>query len=152
MIFRRHRSSIRRLKTLAAILLITLTIGCMSESTFPPKVGSSSAENCFPASVFTEEDMRARVDCHPNEYKLEISKDTVVLFAFPDPIMDWVGPVFVIHIPSVSEAVLKTDGSILFEGYKTSSGQDAIEDVLNNQELLARILDRAREIEQNTQP
>jgi hypothetical protein len=96
--------------------------------------------------------MRARVDCHPTEYKLEISKDTVVLFAFPHPIMDWVGPVFVVHIPSVSEAVLKTDGSILFEEYKTSIGQKAIEDVLNNQELLDRILDRAREIEQNTQP
>ena len=96
--------------------------------------------------------MRARVDCHPNEYKMEISKDTVVLFAFPDPIMDWAGSVFVVHIPSVSEAVLKTDGSILFEEYKTSTGQKAIEDVLNNQERLDRILERAREIEQNTQP
>ena len=108
--------------------------------------------NCFPASVFTEEDMRARVDCHPNEYKLEISNDTVVLLAYPDPIMDWVGPVFIIHIPSVSEAVIKTDGSILFREYKTSIGQKIIEDVLNDQELRDRILNRAREIEQNTQP
>ena len=96
--------------------------------------------------------MRARVDCHPNEYKLEISNDTVVLLAYPDPIMDWVGPVFIIHIPSVSEAVIKTDGSILFREYKTSIGQKIIEDVLNDQELRDRILNRAREIEQNTQP
>ena len=150
MIFRRRRSPL--IKTLAAILLITITVGCMSESTVLPTVGPSSTQNCFPASVFTEEDMRARVDCHPNEYKMEISKDTVVLFAFPDPIMDWAGSVFVVHIPSVSEAVLKTDGSILFEEYKTSTGQKAIEDVLNNQERLDRILERAREIEQNTQP
>ncbi len=96
--------------------------------------------------------MRARVDCHPDDYKMKISKDTVVLFAFPDPILDWVGPVFIIHIPSVSETVLRTDGSILFEDYKTSEGQKAIEDVLSNQELLDGILGRAREIEQHTQP
>ena len=96
--------------------------------------------------------MRARVDCHPDDYKLELTKDTVVLFAFPDPIMDWVGPIFVIHIPSVSEVVLKTDGSVLFEGFKTPDGRKAIEDVLNNQELLSSILEHAREIEKKSQP
>jgi hypothetical protein len=89
--------------------------------------------------------MRARVECHPDDYKMEISKDTVVLFAFPNPIMDWVGPIFVIHIPSVSEVVLDTDGSTVFEEYKTSGGRESIEDVLNNQVLLERILQRARE-------
>ena len=33
------------------------------------------APYCFPDSVVTPEDMRARVDCHPKEYKREITKD-----------------------------------------------------------------------------
>ena len=123
----------------------------MPEST-PTPMDTTTTGNCFPASVLTAEDMGARIDCHPAEYKLEINKDTVVLFAFPDPIMDWVGPIFIIHIPSVSEMVLKTDGSILFEDYKNSDGRKAIEDVLTKQELLASILERARDIEKGTQP
>lgn len=109
------------------------------------------APYCFPDSVFTTQDMRARVDCHPKDYKLEITRDTVVLFAFPSPV-DWVGPIFVIHVPSVSEVVLSADGSIRFEGYKSSEGWSAIEDVLNNPELMASILERAKEIEERREP
>jgi hypothetical protein len=134
------------------ILLVAIVIGCTSGPPVTQAREPGAMGNCFPVSVFTGEDMRARVDCHPDDYKMKISKDTVVLFAFPDPILDWVGPVFIIHIPSVSETVLRTDGSILFEDYKTSEGQKAIEDVLSNQELLDGILGRAREIEQHTQP
>jgi hypothetical protein len=50
-------------------------------------------------------------------------------------------------VPSISEVVLTTDGSIRFEGYKSSEGRSAIEDVLNNPELMASILERAKEIE-----
>jgi hypothetical protein len=99
--------------------------------------------------VFTAEDMRARVDCHPDDYKIEIDNDTVVLLAFPDPLLDWVGHIFIMHLPSVSEVVLETDGSIFFEDYKSSEGQDAITKVLNDPELIASILDRAKEIEIN---
>src|SRR3990172_2510762 len=106
------------------------------------------APYCFPDSVFTTEDMRARVDCHPKDYKLEITKDTVVLFAFPNPLLDWVGPIFVIHVPSVSEVVLNADGSIFFAGYNSSEARRAIEDVLNNPELMASILKRAKQIEE----
>jgi len=114
------------------------------------------APYCFPDSVFTTHDNRARVDCHPKDFKLEITKDTVVLFAFPVRLslthIDWVGPIFVIHVPSLSEVVLSTDGSIRFEGYKSSEGRGAIEDVLNNPELMASILERAKEIEERREP
>jgi len=145
-------SALRGLEVLAVILFITVTAGCMPESTLTRRDTTTPMGNCFPASVLTPEDMRARIDCHPDEYKLEINKDTVVLFAFPDPIMDWVGPIFIIHVPSISEVVLKTDGSTPFEDYKNSDGRKAIEDVLNNQDLLASILERARDIEKETQP
>ena len=129
-----------------ALLGITATVLIATWPRYLP------APYCFPDSVFTTEDMRARVDCHPKDYKLEITKDTVVLFAFPNPLLDWVGPIFVIHVPSVSEVVLNADGSIFFAGYKSSEGRSAIEDVLNNPELMASILERAKEIEERREP
>ena len=105
------------------------------------------APYCYPETVFTVEDLRSRVNCHPNKYKIEINRDTVVLFAFPSSV-DWVGPIFVIHVPSLSEVVLDTEGNIRFEDYQSSEGRSAIEDVLNNPELMASILERAKEIEE----
>ena len=141
----RRLRSWRPLEIITATLFIASLLGCSSVST--PATEPTFLGNCFPASVFTAEDMRARVQCHSREYKMEISEDIVVLFAFPDPIMHWVGPVFIIHVPSVSEVVLGTDGSLLFEDYKKSDGRTAIENVLNDQDLLDGILERAKEIE-----
>jgi len=90
------------------------------------------------------------MNCHPNEYKIEINSDTVVLFAYPNP-GDWAGPIFIIHVPSVSEIVLDTEGNIRFEHYESSEGRSAIEDVLNKPELMASILERAKEIEEEIQ-
>ena len=126
-----------------ALLGITATVLIATWPRYLP------APYCFPDSVFTTEDMRARVDCHPKEYKLEITKDTVVLFAFPGPMLDWVGPIFVIHVPSVSEVVLSADGSIFFADYKSPEARSAIENVLNNPELMASILKRAKQIEES---
>jgi len=109
------------------------------------------APYCFPLTVFTAEDMRARVDCHPNDYKIEITRDTVVLFAYAAGPFDWIGPIFVIHVPSVTEVVLATDGNVCFGDYKSTEGRGAIEDVLNNPELMAGILDRAKEIEERSE-
>jgi hypothetical protein len=123
-------------------MIATATIAAKfsSESNF-------SSTHCMPESVFTAEDMRARVDCHPKDYKLEIDEDTVVLFAFPDSVIEWYGPIFIVHVPSVAEAVLSTDGSVLFISSQSPDGQIAIEGVLNNPELMSSILERAREIE-----
>ena len=135
----------RLLWAVVALLGITATVLIATWPRYLP------APYCFPDSVFTAEDMRAKVDCHPKDYKLEITRDTVVLFAFRGPI-DWVGPIFVIHVPSVSEVVLSADGSIRFEAYKSSEGRSAIEDVLNNPELMASILEREKEIEERREP
>jgi hypothetical protein len=132
-------------------LFLALTVcassitGCTAGSTPTPEVYPTAIGSCFPASVFTAEQMRARVDCHPSDYKLEIDENNVVLFAFPDSLRDWVGPIFVIHVPSVSEAVLSRDGNILFESYKSSEGRAVIERVLNSSELMSRILEQARQ-------
>jgi hypothetical protein len=111
------------------------------------EIAAPTPVGCFPQSVFTAEDMSARVDCHPDDYKMEINDETVVLFAFPDPLLDWVGPILVIHVPSVSEVVLDQEGKILFDDYKSVDGQKAIAGVLNDEELITRILERAKDIE-----
>lgn len=131
---------------LMAVLCIVLAIGCTPQVT-PTQIAGPTSVACFPQSVFTAEDMRARVDCHPDDYKMEINNETVVLFAFPDPLLDWVGPVFVIHVPSVSEVVLDQEGKIVFDDYKSVDGQNAIAGVLNDEELITRILERAKDIE-----
>ena len=133
-------------------LFVASVTGCIPESTPTQAIYPTSMEHCFPDSVFTAEDMRARVDCHSDDYKIEIDDDTVVLFAFPDPVIDWVGPIFIIHIPSVSDVVLDTDGSIFYEVYNSPEGQNAIQKVLHNKEFMASILERAKDIEGNSQP
>jgi len=132
---------------LPLILCIGSITGCTAKPAPTQNIYPTTMANCFPNSVFTADDMRARVDCHPNDYKLEIDENTMVLFAFPDPLLDWVGPIFIIHVPSVSEVVLSTDGSVFFEDYKSSGGRIAIEGVLNSPELMSSILERAKEIE-----
>lgn len=129
------------------ILGIASIIGCIPKPT-PTQafVYPTSITSCLPDSVFTAEEMQARVDCQPDDYKIEINKDTVISFAFSDPVMDWVGPVFITHIPSVSETVLNTDGSIRYESYNSLEGEKAIKDVLNNPELMDEIIKRAKEI------
>lgn len=128
------------------ILGITLIIGCTSKPTPTQAFVFTSITSCLPETVFTAEDMQARVDCQPDDYKIEINKDTVISFAFSDPVMDWIGPIFITHIPSVSETVLNTDGSIFYEDYKSLEGENAIKAVLNNLELMDEILKRAKEI------
>jgi len=127
-----------------ALLALIVTVLIATRPRYLP------APDCFPLTVFTAEDMRARVDCHPNDYKIEITRDTVVLFAYAVGPFDWIGPIFVIHVPSVTEVVLATDGNVCFEDHESSEGRSAIEDVLNNPELMSLILARAKEIEERS--
>ena len=131
---------LRRIGVILIIFCVAPIIGCTPEAT-PTQivyVYPTSMLHCLPSHVFTAEDMRARVDCHPDNYKMEITKDTVFLFSFPDPVIDWEGSmsIFIIHIPSVSELTLNTDGSVFSEDYTSSEGRNAIEEVLNNQQLM----------------
>ncbi len=150
---RAKRRELSRAGLLVSLLVIAGWMAGCSAAPAPAKDPNATAiENCFPTSVFTARDMQARVDCHPDDYKLQISKDTVVLFAFPSAMKDWTGPVFVIHVPSVSEAVVDYDGSLFMKDFKTRAGQTAIENVLNDPALMTGILERAREIQTEPTP
>ncbi len=126
-------------------LWLLTAVACTTPASAPPAPPENT--NCFPATVFTSEEMQRRVDCHSSEFKLEIDAETVILFAYPDPILDWVGPIFIIHIPSVSEVVLNADGGVIFEDYKSEAGQQAIEQVLNSPPQMEQILERVIEAE-----
>lgn len=99
-----------------------------------------------PESVFSAEEMRQRVTCHPDAYKILVEDDVAVLFAFPAGTIDWAGSAFVIHIPSVSEVVLDSQSQIIFTDYKSDLAQVEIEEVLQNPELMAQIDERLAEL------
>ncbi len=126
-----------------------LIYGCSVASPANPPVEPTSLGDCLGRPVFTAVDMRRAVDCHPNDYKLWINTDTAVLFAFPWPTIDWAGPIFIDHIPSVSQAVVNIDGSLILEDYKSPEGRAAIEAVMNNPGLMSDILARALKIQKH---
>jgi len=127
-----------------AVVLVSIS-ACAPEPTPTETAYPTSMAPCFPKSVFTADELQARVACHPEDTRIEITPDTVVLFAFPDPLLDWAGPIFIVHIPSVSEVVLDIEGTLMAENYNSSEGRDAIAAVLNDQDLIAQILERAQE-------
>ncbi len=150
---RKRRGAFSRVDLFVGLLLLAGTIfGCTAAPTRAKSISPTASESCLHASVFTARDMQARVDCHPSDYKLQVSKDTVVLFAFASPNMDWTAPVFVVHVPSVSEAAVNYDGTLFSKDYKTPEGQAAIEKVLHDPALMARILGRAGEIQKGPSP
>lgn len=129
----------------AMAVVLALISACAPEPIPTEMAYPTSLASCFPKSVSTAGEMRARVACHPEDTRLEITPDTVVLFAFPDPLLDWVGPIFIVHSPSVSEVVLNIEGTLIAENYNSSEGRDAIAAVLNDQDLMAQILERAQQ-------
>ena len=144
------RSKARKWPLFFKFLLVGLglwltAVACTTPA--PTDTPTVKSPNCPPTAVFSPADMQARVDCHPTEYKIEMDAETFVLFAYPDSILDFVGPIFIVHVPSVSEAVLNVDGSIIYEDYKSQPGQEAIERVLNSPPQMERILERVIETE-----
>lgn len=143
-------SSWRVGQRVCCLLLGLLALASCSRATVasstPPAQPLSVGTDCFPATVFTAQAMQQRVDCHPDAYKIMITPETTVLFAFPDSHMDWAGPVFIVHIPSVSEAILKTDGTLFQHAYTSDEARLAIEAVLNDPARMAQIRARAAAI------
>ena len=76
----KHRKFSRVSLFLELLVFAGSITACVMGTTSTPAIVSTPIADCFPSSVFTAADMQARVDCHPNDYKLTISKDTVVLF------------------------------------------------------------------------
>jgi hypothetical protein len=98
--------------------------------------------------IHTPEDMQWQYDEWPEEFKFAVDPEgeVVVLFAYPDPLMDWVGPVFVQHIPSFSSVTLGYGGEIVHEHYGSEEGRARLRAVLDDAALMARIRQRVDEI------
>lgn len=127
-----------------------------------PKVDVATPFPIF-AAVRTAEDMRAQFDSWPDEYKMRIDQDTVVLLAFPSPIIDWAWEASIRHIPSVSSAGIHrpwtvrntSDGSrwkeecgeivlsqevCIERHYEGENGKARLEAALADPEIMAKIL------------
>ncbi len=114
--------------------------------------------------IHTTEDMRARYERWPEEYKFALDGDTVVLFAYPSPIIDWAGFAFINHMPWVSSvtlgrpiSVVLADGTVVpaqpelehtifgerltvRSKYNTDEARARLEGVLADEEMMRRIL------------
>lgn len=99
-----------------------------------------------PIGVFTAEDMQRRVDTHPEEYKEIINSDVAILYAYPAPTIDWEGPIFLIHIPSVSSVTLDLNGEVFSTNYNSPEAEEALGELLADEPLIERVVKRAQEI------
>lgn len=84
-------------------------------------------------SVNTSDDLRAQFENWPDDYKIRVDEDVVILFAYPAPAVDWVGPVFVEHIPSFSSVTIDFDGCVMDERYGSPEGEAKIKAVLTDE-------------------
>jgi len=94
--------------------------------------------------IYTPEDMHWQYDQWPEELKFAVDPEgeVVVLFAYPDPLIDWVGRVFINHIPSFSSVTLGYGGEIAHEHYGSEEGRARLQTVLDDAALMARIRQR----------
>jgi len=104
--------------------------------------------------IHTAEDMQWQYDQWPEELKFAVDPEgeVVVLLAYPDPLIDWVGRVFINHIPSFSSVTLGYGGEIAHEHYGSEEGRARLQAVLDDVELMARIRQRVDGIWSEAQP
>jgi hypothetical protein len=96
--------------------------------------------------IDTSEKMLRQYELHPEAYKFAIEDDLVVMLAYPDSDIRWIGMIFIHHIPSVSETVLDYDGNIIYEQVRSAQVQTQVESYLNDSALVARLKNQMDEI------
>jgi hypothetical protein len=137
------------LYVLAVLVLAWAAVAC---ARLAPGDVAALAPSATPApsvrGIHTPEDMQWQYDQWPEEYKLAVDPEgeVVVLFAYPDPLTDWVGRVFINHIPSFSSVALGYGGEITHEHYGSEEGRARLQAVLEDTALMARIGQRVDEI------
>ncbi len=91
--------------------------------------------------VHTPEDVEQYFAQWPDEHKLRLADDVVVLFTYPHPLANWVAGAIIYHIPSVSVVHLDFDGSVMTEyaHYESQAGQTHLEEILADEELLKEL-------------
>lgn len=131
--------------TISLSLALISLLGCDSdETTITP-----SCTSPYSGVVHTPEQMRLQYNCHPQEYKFQVNEDVVVLFAYPDPMIDWVGLAFINHIPSVSSVVLDLNSNIIHKKYSSVEAEKQISDVLADEGIMRTIREHLSEYMKN---
>jgi TolB protein len=132
------------LSLLALLVLVALLVPYPYSQFFEKTVSSITGSNTIAPRYMSEvngietpEDMRRQYDRHPAEYKFAIDDDLVVMFAYPDANIQWVGMVFIHHFPSVSEVILDYEGNKLHDQVSSPEAQLRMDDLLKDEAFFA---------------
>lgn len=142
---------------LVGLMALLLQAACVQAS--PTPTPKPAAEG-----VHTPDDMRAQYERWPDDYKVAIDEEVVMLFAYPSPIIDWAGFAFIKHIPSASSvtlgrpfSIMRPDGTVIqahsdreemirgerltvWRHYTSEEAKARLDTVLTDEGLMRRIL------------
>lgn len=96
--------------------------------------------------IDTPKEMQRQYARHPAEYKFALDDDLVVLFAYPDERIRWMGMVFIHHIPSLSEVALDFDGNEIYEQVTSPEVQVRFDAYLNDSAFIEELQNRMSQI------
>jgi hypothetical protein len=94
---------------LVGLMALLLQAACVQASPTPTPTPKPAVQG-----VHTPDGMRAQYERWPDDYKVAIDEEVVVLFAYPSPIIDWAGFAFINHIPLASSVTLGRPFSIMW--------------------------------------
>ena len=99
---------------------------------------SSGATAILPNPPFLPEDpgppdLRAYLNAWPEERKLVIEPDVVVIFTYSHPAVLWDQTASLYHVPSMSRVDLNSNGKVAITLYRNEEGRQALEQVLTNE-------------------
>ncbi len=143
-----------------AIVLLATACGTDRSDTGAPASGNSATSTSVPIPTvpptkepvstatpapwptpepLTARDLQEQFENWPEEHRIRINDDVVVLLAYEDGHTDWGGTAFIHHIPSISTIVIGFDGSVRQRDTKSDEARAAIEKVLSDESLMAYI-------------
>jgi hypothetical protein len=111
-----------------------------------PESPSTSLDKSFyiGMAIRNSEDMQIRFDAWSDEHKILVEPGLAVIFTYDVGAVSWIGPVIVNHIPSFSSVHL--DWTYELDDRKninSPEAEEAISNLLANEELMAEIIKRA---------
>lgn len=120
----------RWLIAITVLSAVVLIIGACSTPTSTLPTPPMLPENPKP------KDLRSYVDSWPEERKLVIDRDVVVVFTYPHPAVLWDQTAFIYHIPSMSRVDLNRYGEVAIIDYKNAEGKQRLQRILTDDSLM----------------
>lgn len=91
----------------------------------------------------TPDDIQAKFDGSPEEHRIKVNNDVFILFAYENGFTNWIAPVFIYHIPSITQVLLDYDGNVISDkNVNGAEARAAVDAVLADEKLMAEIARR----------